>query len=261
MSERRATITDVAREAGVSASTASVVFSGKQSKKVNGLYKPESREILIHNRNFKGDNALVYTAIHEFAHHIQFTKGEGKVSIKAHTNVFWNIFHNLLVQAEDKGLYDNIFRSDPDFIALTKDRPLHVRFIEYMPMGESDHAELRVTGDELLAARPYLEPLPPLYQSQPARDYRLPGAVGRVGLINPVSHQFCSLCNRVRVMSDGVLRPCLGDNLEFSLKEALESGDDAALLERIRSAIWEKPETHGFGKPFCTARTMSRIGG
>ena len=148
-----------------------------------------------------------------------------------------------------------------DFIALTKDRPIHMRFIEYMPMGDSDQATLRVTGDELLAARPYLEPLPPLYPSQPARDYRLPGAVGRVGLINPVSHQFCSLCNRVRVMSDGVLRPCLGDNLEFSLKEALESGDDAALLERIRSAVWEKPETHGFGKPFCTARTMSRIGG
>jgi molybdenum cofactor biosynthesis enzyme MoaA len=62
-------------------------------------------------------------------------------------------------------------------------------------------------------------------------------------------------------MSDGILRPCLGDNLEFSLKEALESGDDAALVERIRSAVWEKPETHGFGGPFCTARNMSRIGG
>jgi hypothetical protein len=97
-----------------------VTFTGKKSFKVDGLYKPENAEILIHNRNFKGDNALVYTAIHEFAHHIQFTKGEGKVSIKAHTNVFWNIFHNLLVKAEEKGLYDNIFRTDPDFIALTK---------------------------------------------------------------------------------------------------------------------------------------------
>lgn len=147
------------------------------------------------------------------------------------------------------------------FIALTKDRPIHMRFIEYMPLGESDQANLRVPGDELLAARPYLEPLPPLYRSQPARDYRLPGAAGRVGFINPVSHKFCTLCNRIRVMSDGMLRPCLGDNLEFSLKEALESGDDAALAAAIQNAIAHKPEAHGFEGAFRTEKNMSRIGG
>ena len=98
----------------------SLTFTGKKSFKVDGLYKPENAEILIHNKNFRGDNALVYTAIHEFAHHIQFTKGEGKVSIRAHTNVFWNIFHNLLNTAEEKKLYENVYKTDPDFIALTK---------------------------------------------------------------------------------------------------------------------------------------------
>ena len=47
-----------------------LVFSGKKSKKVDGLYKPAEREILIHNKNMSGDSDLIYTAIHEFAHHI-----------------------------------------------------------------------------------------------------------------------------------------------------------------------------------------------
>ncbi|MGP1510875.1 MAG: hypothetical protein ACTTIU_10140, partial [Treponema lecithinolyticum] len=46
-----------------------MIFSGKESKKVNGLYKPETREIILHNKNFKTDNQLVYTAIHEYTHH------------------------------------------------------------------------------------------------------------------------------------------------------------------------------------------------
>ncbi|MGL4370122.1 MAG: hypothetical protein ACRCUT_10705 [Spirochaetota bacterium] len=97
-----------------------VTFSGKKSFKVDGLYKPEDAEIIIHNKNFRSDNALVYTAIHEFAHHIQFTKAEGKVSCRAHTVMFWDIFHRLLCDAETKGLYQNVFRTNPDFIALTK---------------------------------------------------------------------------------------------------------------------------------------------
>jgi len=148
-----------------------------------------------------------------------------------------------------------------DFIALTKDRPIYVRFIEYMPLGAADHANLRVTGDELLRARPALAPAPPMYEGQPARDHQMPGYLGRVGLINPVSHRFCDSCNRVRVMSDGMLRPCLGQNMEVSLKEALESGDDAALLETIRNAIWQKPKAHAFDEPFVSDKTMSRIGG
>ncbi|MCK4514270.1 MAG: hypothetical protein KAU31_03380, partial [Spirochaetaceae bacterium] len=50
-----------------------LIFSGKRSKKANGLYHPDTREIILHNRNFESDTALMYTAIHEFAHHIHFT--------------------------------------------------------------------------------------------------------------------------------------------------------------------------------------------
>ena len=85
-----------------------LIFSGKQSKKVNGLYHPESREIIIHNRNFTDENALMYTAIHEFAHHVHYTQAEGgPVSNRAHTVEFRAIFHQLLSEAEAKSVYEN----------------------------------------------------------------------------------------------------------------------------------------------------------
>jgi len=148
-----------------------------------------------------------------------------------------------------------------DFIALTKDRPISVRFIEYMPLGETDQASHRVTGAELLKKHPQLVPVEPAYPGQPARDYQMPGYVGRVGLIDPMSHRFCADCNRVRVMSDGMIRPCLGSNEEFSLKEALEQTDDNALHAVIARAIALKPETHCFDEGFSAEKTMRHIGG
>ncbi len=74
----------------------SLLFSGKQSNKVNGLYKPESREIIIHNRNFNDDNLLIYTAIHEYAHHLHACSRGGNLSSRAHTAEFWAVFHRLL---------------------------------------------------------------------------------------------------------------------------------------------------------------------
>jgi hypothetical protein len=87
-----------------------VIFSGKKSKRVNGLYKSDSREIIIHNRNFVDDkgnqneNLLVFTAIHELAHHVRMTE-TGDKSTSAHNQDFWATFHNLLDEAEKKGIY------------------------------------------------------------------------------------------------------------------------------------------------------------
>jgi len=97
-----------------------VTFSGKNSTKVDGLYNPENREIIIHNKNFPDDNSLMYTAIHEFAHHLQFTESPVPVSSRAHSNNFWNIFHNLLFLAENKGIYNNTFKTDREFVELTQ---------------------------------------------------------------------------------------------------------------------------------------------
>ena len=96
-----------------------LIFSGKTSKKVHGLYYPEKKEIIIHNRNFNEDNSLIYTAIHEFAHHVHFENSPIPVSSRSHTIKFWNIFHKLLFKAEKLGLYNNIFDSNEDFKKLT----------------------------------------------------------------------------------------------------------------------------------------------
>jgi hypothetical protein len=86
---------------------------------VNGLYKPQSREIIIHNRNFASDDQLLYTAIHEFAHHLHCERKGGLSSGRAHTNEFWLIFEELLVSAEKKGFYRNLFDEEPEFVSLT----------------------------------------------------------------------------------------------------------------------------------------------
>jgi hypothetical protein len=70
----------------------SLIFSGKKSRKVNGLYKPDTREIILHNRNFAqdatGDNLLLYTAIHEYAHHLHDCSRGGTLSPRAHSSEF-----------------------------------------------------------------------------------------------------------------------------------------------------------------------------
>jgi len=96
-----------------------VTFSGKNSKKVDGLYYPDKREIIIHNHNFTDDNQLMYTAIHEFAHHLQFSRTTVPVTAKAHSNDFWSIFHALLFRAEEIGVYNNIFETNEEFKELT----------------------------------------------------------------------------------------------------------------------------------------------
>ena len=101
----------------------SLIYSGKKSAKVNGLYKPESREIIIHNRNFDpgaaGENLLLYTAIHEYAHHLHACSRGGRLSARAHTSEFWAIFHALLEKAETKKIYQDVFSGQPELEKLT----------------------------------------------------------------------------------------------------------------------------------------------
>jgi len=97
-----------------------VILSGKRSRKVHGLYKPDSREIIIHNKNFTNDNELLYTAIHEYAHHIQFTTSVTPPSARTHTTAFWNLFHTLLFEAEEKGIYRNPFEQIEELRDLTR---------------------------------------------------------------------------------------------------------------------------------------------
>jgi hypothetical protein len=127
----------------------SVILSGKRSSKVHGLYKPDSREIVIHNRNFKNDNELMYTAIHEYAHHIQFTSSTVPVSARTHTTSFWNLLHTLLFEAEAKGIYTNPFESIEEFRVLTKQ--IRSRFLEGSGTLMKEFGRLLVHAHELCA--------------------------------------------------------------------------------------------------------------
>ena len=113
-------VKEILLDTAPAASDFSVILSGKESSLVNGLYKPHSREIILHNRNFASDDELIYTALHEYAHHLHGERKGGLASGRAHTNEFWGIFHDLLVEAETKGHYRNVFDTEPAFVDLTR---------------------------------------------------------------------------------------------------------------------------------------------
>lgn len=103
-----------------------VTQTGKESKRVNGFYKPDTHEIFLHNQNFHNDNQLIYTAIHEFTHHLltikkQETDPSYGSSCKVHTQEFWAKFGDLLAIAEEKGYYSIGWEENAELKALTED--------------------------------------------------------------------------------------------------------------------------------------------
>ena len=105
----------------------SVIQTGKESKRVNGFYKPDTHEIFLHNLNFKSENMLIYTAVHEYTHHlITIEKQENDPSYgracKVHTQEFWARFGELIKLAEEKGYYSIGWESNAELKALTEDR-------------------------------------------------------------------------------------------------------------------------------------------
>lgn len=144
-----------------------------------------------------------------------------------------------------------------DFVALTRNHPWEVRFIELMPMGQCADWEKRcfVSADEVLRRVPALRPCG---ISGVAAQYQVPGWAGTVGLIEPMSHRFCSQCDRIRVTSDGKLKACLHSAEELPLR-----GLHGAELENaIRHGILQKPEEHHLTRSGSdTPRNMNEIGG
>ena len=144
-----------------------------------------------------------------------------------------------------------------DFLALTMDRPWEVRFIELMPMGPCAGWE----KGRFLSSQVVLDRYPALERvedSGVARRYRLPGAKGTVGLISPISCDFCAQCSRIRVTADGKLKGCLHSREEIPLR-----GLHGAELEAaIRRGIAQKPERHHLSQgASATPRSMNQIGG
>ena len=134
-----------------------------------------------------------------------------------------------------------------DFAAITRERPWHVRFIEVMPTGEN----LGVSADEYVSSDETLERVRALGELRPvdgppgngpARYFAFPGAAGTVGVITPMSHNYCGSCNRMRLTADGQLRPCLFGDLQTNLRDPLRRGEPIEPL--VRHTLRIKPERH-----------------
>lgn len=147
-----------------------------------------------------------------------------------------------------------------NFVALTRDRDLQLRFIELMPLGPGADfgPEAYLSGDTVLERVPELRPV--AGDGGVARLYQLPGGRGKVGLIAPVNRHFCPSCNRLRLTSEGHLKPCLHSSREIPLR-GLHGSE---LKEAIREAVRQKPSAHGdltAGHLSEAGRSMNTIGG
>ena len=148
----------------------------------------------------------------------------------------------------------------PALAGLTLRYPVDVRFIELMPMVDSPDfgPEAFLPNRVVTEKMPQLQPLPE--DGGVARLYRLPGALGRVGLISPVSAHFCAACNRIRITADGKIKPCLHAADELSIKGLQEE----EMKQVLREAILAKPKWHGelsYTAHSRARRSMNQIGG
>ena len=146
-------------------------------------------------------------------------------------------------------------------VDLTMDEDIDVRFIELMPIGEAASwaEEKFVSNDTILKKIKSLKQVERKDPSSPAVYYKLPGAKGRVGIINPISCKFCQDCNRVRLTSEGMLKLCLHSNKEIDLKKALREGVD--LESFILESILKKEESHHLEDGEYIDKNMNQIGG
>lgn len=162
------------------------------------------------------------------------------------------------------------------FARLTVDAPLHVRFIEYMPIGSGEDCGGCGWGlDDVVPAKEIIETINMQAQSiglgslqpttatpdgwGPAQYYRLPDAQGTVGVISAISNHFCASCNRLRLTADGKIKPCLFSDTEYDIRSALRKGNKEEVLSVFEAALSHKPSGHEHR--VGTRRMMSQVGG
>lgn len=160
-----------------------------------------------------------------------------------------------------------------EFLKMTLDSPFQIRFIEYMPIGNDDEnwkkgyisldyvkEQAKNLGYDLLESEE-------VYGNGPAENFKIKGAKGSIGLIHPVSHNFCESCNRLRLTSDGYLKACLYWDEELNIRRHI--GNPTGIEQIFYKALLNKPENHEMAKIISeetqsfkpTTRSMSQIGG
>ena len=160
-----------------------------------------------------------------------------------------------------------------EFLKLSMDEDLHIRFIEYMPIGHADdnwkkhYLPLSTVLEAVDALGLEASRVERITGNGPSEDYRLKGARGTFGLIHPVSNHFCDSCNRLRLTADGNLKPCLYWVDELDVRPWI--GNEDALIALYQKAMRMKPKNHEMAAKLWddaqshvpTTRRMSQIGG
>ncbi|MGD2188209.1 MAG: GTP 3',8-cyclase MoaA [Desulfobacterales bacterium] len=154
---------------------------------------------------------------------------------------------------------------------LTQERPYHVRFIELMPTDSSaygDYESLYMPVEEIMKKISKIEKAqigPATDSYGPAKLCKLPGAIGKVGFIAPISWHFCGSCNRLRLTADGKIKTCLFSQKEIDIKIPLRSGaTQKEIINIIRRAVAEKPRRHHLNEKknqIACRQAMQAIGG
>ena len=148
-------------------------------------------------------------------------------------------------------------------INIAKDRKIDVRFIELMPFSdEGENENLVIKGEDILKQFPFLKAVPSDktdFEKSVARYYEADGFKGRIGFITPISDKFCSECNRIRLLSDGKVKVCLGNDEVIDLMDVID--DEELLRERVKEAILSKPMEHKFNCGYGKNHGLNKIGG
>ncbi|EGF92385.1 molybdenum cofactor biosynthesis protein A [Asticcacaulis biprosthecium C19] len=183
--------------------------------------------------------------------------------------------HGIRIKLNVVALAQDNLADLPDIIAFAHERGMDVSLIETMPLGDIEGREAQFVslGQVLETLRTYWKIEPTAETTAgPSRYYRVAETGGRLGLITPLSHNFCDTCNRVRITCTGQLYMCLGQDDHVDLRGPLrDDPSDAGLAQALQQALTHKPRAHDFfinsnalppvERSHRPARTMSVTGG
>lgn len=211
----------------------------------NGILLPEKIDILS-EAGLKGINISIDTLDAVRFRELTGVDGLEKTleGLKTAVNLKLNVKVNCVLM---KGFNDDEINA---LAAISKEYPVDVRFIELMPIGVGTDYE-GVESDKVLSVLEEKYGVPEHFNYNatdgPAKYVKFNGFLGRTGFISPLSHSFCSECNRVRLTSDGFLKLCLNYADGIDLKSLVRSNkSDEEIRKTIENAIMSKPEKHNF---------------
>ena len=177
-------------------------------------------------------------------------------------NDIYSMLNEAKINLEDYKKQDFNDMEIIDFINLTKDIELNVRFIEMMPIGEGKQFYDKgiITANQVIERIPQLVPIKSKEKTV-AKVFAIENHKGNIGFITPLSCKFCDECNKIRITSTGTLKPCLHSKQEINLKPYLNNEEE--LLSLLKISIFDKPKEHFLSEENVTRtlRRMNQIGG